>query len=359
MKVRDHYIAKAQTLADSATTTIDIPKGLKIQELRVKVGATNGATSNTVGKVCSLVSKLELVDGSDVLHSVSMCKEQALNFYTNGRFPRKELSAGAAVAIFEEALMQFGRYFRDREYYLDTGHFSNPQFRMTHAFTVSATAGIATGTGSLSLIARVIEDQAPPYKGFVMSKELKSFTTVASGDESTELPLDYPYLSLLVAALKTTIEPQTILTNFKLQRDAGRYVDFDMTGVDLLSFNLEKYGVAKELFRPLKDTTFTWLSDVYAKTGAQFVIGGATGKGLVTTAVGESIGGVFTTGETVDLMTILAAGACPHASFYLPFGDGVNPEDWLNPAGLAELKLILSQGVASGAATIVTSQLRQ
>jgi hypothetical protein len=359
MKVRDTYLVKAQTLTDAGTVTIPILKGLKIQHLRVKIGATNGATSNTVGKLCGMVSKIEVVDGSDLLHSVSMREAQAINCFQNYFFPRKELSAGAAVAIFEEAIVNFGMGYKDRRLYLDTSRFSNPQLRITYALTISATAGFATGTGALSVIARIIEDQAPPYAGFVMAKEVDSWATATSGDHTTLLAFDWPYLALVVAALKTTVDPRTLLTNFKLQRDAGAFIDYDLTSEDVLSDNQAMFGPFEEKFRPLKDTTFTWLSDLYAKTGAWMDICGAVGKGSVTTAVGESIGGIFTTGEAVDLMDVNVRGLAPHASFYLPFGDGQTPEDALNPAGLKELKLIKSQAVGAAAGTVVALQIRQ
>lgn len=359
MKVRDVYLAKAQTLTDSGTVTIPIPKGLKIQHLRCKIGATNGATSNTLGKVNAMVSKIEVVDGSDALHSLSMRQEQALNCFQNYWFPRKELSAGAAVVIFEEALVLFGRHFKDRAFYLDTARFSNPQLKITYALTISATAGFATGTGTLSVIARVIEDQAPPYMGFVMAKELKSWTTAASGDESTILPLDFPYLALLVAALKTTVDPTTIITNFKLQRDAGRFIDYDITGADLLSDNVAMCGTFEQNFRPLTDTAFTWLGDLYALGGAVASRPGATSKLLISSVAAEQVIGAMTTGGTADGNQITLRGAMPHASFYLPLGDGETPEDTLNPQGLSELKLIKSQGVVSAAGTVVAVQIRQ
>jgi len=359
MKVRDVYLAKAQTLTDSGTVTIPIPKGLKIQHLRVKIGATNGATSNTVGKVNGMVSKIEVVDGSDLLHSLSMREEQAANAFQNEFFPRKELSAGAGVVIFEEGIVGFGRHYKDPKFYLDTARFSNPQLKITYALTISATAGFATGTGTLSVIARVIEDQAPPYLGFVMAKELKAWTTAASGDEATILPLDFPYLALMVGALKTTIDPTTILTNFKLQRDAGRFIDYDISSADLLSDNVSKCGKFQVDFRPLTDTAFTWLGDLYALGGAVASRPGATSKLLISSVTGEQVIGAMTTGGTADANQITVTGAMPHANFFLPLGDGETLEDTLNPQGLSELKLILSQGVASAAGTIVALQIRQ
>ena len=359
MKVRDHYIEKAKTLSDSATFTTDLPRGLKIPHIRVKLSATNGATSNTLGKLCGMVSKIEVVDGSTVLHSTSMRELQALNFWQNKRFPYKYLTASAGGAVLEEAIICFGRFLGDRAFYLDTSRYDNPQIKITYALTISATAGFATGTGALSLLAKVIEDGAPPYQGFLMQKEVKSFTTGGSGDESTQLDKKLPYQGIMVSALKTTVAPETILTNFKLQRDSERFIDFDVTSVDLLNGNIETHGWAKETFRPLVDTSATFLADVYTRVGGGPRLANATSLARVTAASGESVTITMVTGGTADTVEMFINGACPQASFWMPFGDGQNPEDFLNPAGLSELELILTQGVASGAATIVTSQLAQ
>jgi len=359
MKTRDVYLAKDQTLTDAATLTFPINMLGKIQDIFVKFKATNGATSNTVGKLCGLVSKIEVVDGSDVLCSLSMRELQAVNCFNNLYMPFKDLSGGAGVAITDSAIINFGRFLGDRAYYLDASRFSNPQIRLTYSFTVSATAGIATGTGTLSLLARVIEDGAPPYQGFIMRKEVKSWTTASSGDESTVLDLKYPYKGIMVGALKTTVVPDTLITNLKLSVDSDRWIPFNIAGTDAFAKNVNLYGYFEEKFRPLTDTAATWLSDLFYQTGAWFSKPGATAKSTTTAVTAESVTTAATTGGSADATEITVRGSGPHANVYLPFGDGVDPQDYLNPSGMGELKLILTQAVGSAAGTIVTEQLRQ
>ena len=359
MKTRDVYITKAQTLADSGTLTFPINMLGKIQNIRAQFKATNGATSNTVAKLCGLVSKIEVVDGSDVLCSLSMREMQALNCFNNRYMPFKDLSSGAAVVITDETIIDFGRFLGDRCYYLDASRFSNPMIRLTWAFTVSATTGIATGTGALSLIARVIEDAAPPYMGFIMRKEIGSWTTAASGDQSFVLARDWPYAAIMVGALKTTIVPDTIITNLKLSVDNDRSIPFNLTGTDAFAKNVETLGTCQEKWRPLTDTAATWLSDLFYQTGAWFSKPAATKLGVVTAVTGESVTTLSTTGGSTDLQEVCVQGQAPHANVYMPFGDGDTPDDFLNPAGMGELKLIVTQGVVSAAGTVVTEQLRQ
>jgi len=365
MRVRDVYLAKADSVSDSQSKTYLIPPGLKIQNIRVKYAATNGGTSNTVGKLNGMVSKLELVDGSDIWASCSMQETQALNCFNGSQFnhdlPKKILSAGAAVVVSEEAVMNFGRWIGDRDYYLDTSKLKNPLLRLTHALTISATAGFATGTGQVSVVLRVIDSNPPPYKGCVMSKELKSVSTAASGDDQTVLPLDWPYMGLLIGALKTTILPDAVLTNMKLWADTGRIVYFDETMTDILADNIERYGYFHEDFNPLSDTAATFLSDLYYRTRAWAGTGGATGILKVSSVTAESIVMAFTTGQAADTMTARIEGVSPHGSVYIPFGSGVDPADFLDPKAdnIAELKLFNTQGTAAAALTVVAQQIRQ
>lgn len=358
MKTRDYVLINAQTLTDSQTVTKDLTGGLKIMELRCRYSATNGATSNTLGKLNAKITKLEVVDGSDVLHSLSGQEEQALNFYRHGVLPFQQLNSKAAGVCIEEFIINFGRFRGDRECYLDTGRFKNAQLRLTNAFTVSATAGIATGTGALTVIAKVIEDGAPACRGFIMSKEQKSWTTVASGDEDTDLPLDFPYQSIMVKDLLTTVEPDVSLTNLKLIMDAGRFIPFDLSAAIVLADNMARFGRARQRLNFLNDTAVTWLSDLYARAiGWMGPIGG-TAKGGCSTVTAEQLVAYMTTGDTASLF-LNVEGYAPHSCLYLPFGDGSQIDDFLPVQGANELTLRASQGGASAAAAVVTNQLRQ
>jgi hypothetical protein len=364
MKFRDYYLAKGQTVPDSGSVTWNLPSGLKIQDMRVIYSATNGATSNTVGKLCGMVSKLEVLNGSDVLTSLSGREAQALFAFKGrnnyGKLPNKALSAAAGATVTEEFPLLFGCSFRDPRFYLDTSRYSNPQIRLTHAFTISATAGFATGTVAVSIILRLIDNGAPAYAGFLMNKEVENWTTAASGDDTTYLPLDWPYAGILVGALKTTVAPDTILTNLKCQVNLGQWIPYDMAIDDLIAMNLEQYGAFEETFVPLSDTTFTWLSDLYQSAGAVFDIAGGTGKGNISSVTAESVVGTFTTGQAAGTMRVRVKGLCPHASFWLPFGSGDDPSDFLDPnQGVSDLRLIKTQGVSAAAGTVVISQLRQ
>lgn len=364
MKLRDYYLARGQTVPDSGAVTWNLPQGLKIQDVRVIYSSTNGATSNTLGKIAPSVTKIEVLNGSDVLASLSGREAQSLFFFSGrndyGKLPLKTLSAAAGAVVSEEFPILFGCYFRDPRMYLDTGRFANPQVRLTHSLPISATAGFATGTTTVSIILRIIDSGAPPYAGFMMNKEVESWVTGSSGDDATFLPLDWPYAAIMVQGLLTTVAPASVLTNIKLLVNLGQYIPYDMATGDILAMNFEQYGEAKEYFVPLSDTSFTWLSDIYSRAGAVFDVAGAVGKGNISSVTGESVVGTFTTGQAAGSMRVRVEGLAPHACFFLPFGDSDQPSDFLDPTqGVTDLRLLKTQGTAGADGRVVISQLRQ
>jgi hypothetical protein len=364
MKVRDHVFVNARTLADSDTVTLDLKSLGKIQFLRCIYQATNGATSNTLGKINGMVSKLEVNASGENLVTLSMKELQALNYYQGAGpqgnehlLPFQQLNSKAAGTVIEEAIISFGRFIGDRDFYLDTARFSNPQLKLTHALTISATAGFATGTGRLTVIARVIEEGAPPAKGYITAKEVKSWTTAASGDVDTDLLTDAPYVGLLIQDRKSTVEPDVAIANVKLFENAETFIHYNLSTTQILQQIINRYPPAMQRLNYVNDTSVTWLSDIFGRASAFVGPAGATGKGIATTVTGEQVTVAMTTGDTGSAF-VNVQGYAPHSCLWLPFGDGVEPDDFLKPAGLHLLRLRTTDGSASGAAAVVAVQAR-
>src|SRR5487761_2548224 len=199
MRLRDVYLLNQQSLNDSDTVTVNLAGVGKILYLRIQYQDQNGATSNTLCKLNGSVSKLQVIDGSTVIQSLSMREAQSKNFFDFGRMPFQILSEDDDIVLIEEAFLDFRRHPNDTQFYFDTSMYQNPQLQLTHALPVSATAGFVTGDGRLTVIARVIDSGAPSRLGVVTAKEVDSFATAASGDHNTDLPIDYPTVAILVS----------------------------------------------------------------------------------------------------------------------------------------------------------------
>lgn len=356
MKIRQVYLANAKSLNDSDTVTIDITRGLKILRLRCQYQATNGATSNTVGRLNGMVSKLAILDGSSVLYSGSMREVQADNAKMYGRLPFQKLSQAAAAVITEEAVIDFTLGPGDDSHYLDTSRFANPQISLTHALTISATAGFATGTGKLSIIADAIDSGAGAALGFRMLKEIDSFASASSGDHLTDLPLDFPIIGIQVQDPVDAQLADHALSNFELTADTDSFIPINMTIDDLLRGNAEKFGRFRQLIDALNGTSATIIGDLYFDTAGDLSQAGATAKGIATVVTANEITLAMTTGET-GVVTAKLHGQAPHSAKFYVFGDGQTPADFFSPQGVGKFQLKLTNAATGATVKVVVEQL--
>lgn len=352
MKTRDVYLINGQTLKDSDTVTLSLTPNLKIQYLIVRYSNTAGAGGKSNGRLNDQISKLALVNGSTVLHSLSFKQEQAKNFFDNHRMPYQSLSQAAGAVITEEAIIDFRTKPGDQTHYLDTAQYTNAQLQFTHSFTISATDGFATGDGVLTVIARVIDSGAAAAAGFVMAKQLDSFASAASGDHDTDLPLDFPLAAVMVLDPVDGEGPDHYLSNFKLTADTDSFIPVDMAYADLLQRNVDDFGLAEQYCEQITGTTGTEKSDLYyAAKGivADFAVADTT----LAKAAGNEFAWTSTAGGIIG---ILARGSAPHSAAMYRFGDGVDPADIFDPTGVGKFQLKLTNAATGATPTVVTIQ---
>lgn len=352
MKTRDVYLINGQTLKDSDTVTLDLTKNLKIQYLILKYTNTAGAGGASAARLASSVSKLAVVDGSSVLHSLSMDQEQAKNFFDYRHLPYQALSQAAAAVIVEEAIIDFRRRPGDPNFYLDTSRYVNPQLQLTHSFTVSASDGFATGDGKLTVIARLIDSGAAANQGFVMAKQLDSFASAASGDHTTELPLDFPIASIMVQDPVDGEPPDHYLSNFKLTADTDSFIPIDMSYTDLLQRNYDDFGEAVQDVTMIAGTSGTIDGDVYHKTTANITTQ-ANATGYISAVAGNE---ATIAAGTSEALSIALRGSAPKASVLYRFGDGYDPTDIFSPQGVGKFELKLTNAASGATPKVVTIQ---
>lgn len=366
-KWRDVYIARDEVVADTQTKIFDIDITDPISQIDVIYQADNGATSNAGHPIHKDVSAIELVDGSDVLWSMSMPLAEALNFYESGRMPPAELTEVGGATQKESAQLNFGRWLGDDQFAFDPTKFRNPQLRLTHALTISATAGFATGTGKVTVIAKVLEEPRPTPAGFLTAKSIYSWTTAASGEEVIDIPRDYPLRLLLLRAYESGTAMTSNVVRVKLSCDADKFIPLDLYSDDWISLIEKKFGhaqvknVLKRADGALVETFLGVIKAAALNVRADLNIGGfdALAADTITTQVI-----VLTTTPTVAKQTaaqtldLYAEGLCPHNTYAYAFGDPAKPETWLPLPTFKDVKLKVTQGDAGAAANVVLQQWR-
>lgn len=364
MKIRDDVLVTDDDMGTSGTKIYDLNYADPISRLELQFNATNGATYNKNNPIERNISKIEIVDGSEVLWSLPADVAYALYAQQAGN-PANEYYTGATGDSPQVCIpISFGRYLYDPDLAFVPRSFKNPQLKVTfNEATVHAAGdtGFVSDSFTLSITARLMEEAGAP-SGWLQAKDIYDFTTAASGDEKVVMPTDYPWRQLFVRNYESTIWMGTDISSYKLSCDRGKFVPFDSTVGYLLNRMGEVYPMT-------------------SKTGYEVVDNGATVQTWMGNAqdylirahqVGQIAGGNSTTGSRFGVRLMLHDGTavtgspihftvygwCPHNTLFIPFGRLDKTEEYFQAPQYGSVDLYLTQGGADGEVNVCVEQLR-
>lgn len=369
MKFRNVESFYELALDNTGTKPIDLKTQDPISAIRLDFKGTNGATNNQENWMNDVVTKIEIVDGSERLISLSLKHGQALQFFNTKRTPWMRCEERGGGSYNEQVLIQFGRYLWDPEYYLDLTKFDNPQLRITtdeDAIRDLGATGFLTGTFKVTVNLHVIEEGAAPAKGFIMQKEIYSFTAATSGDEHVNLPHDYPIAGILLRAFYTQNDFDETLSRLKISCDTDKFVPVDKKCADLLRMNEEDYGAA-ELRMQLDRTSGDTVKHPLFKDPVAVLQGDEAShiyqaiyqwSGYFDLTVINHAGSAVTSDNWIRCVI---KGGSLHSTLYVPFGRLEDPDSYFNVKDWEDVELILTQACPAGelgSVEIVLQQLR-
>ena len=352
MKYRMIELQKSRSETANTTRTIDLDIATPISRIVVRMKGTN-TTSTPVGHPANMISKIELVDGSDVLYSLSGVQAGAVNFIENSELPFYVCEYENAIQCCATAQINFGRQLWDRDFALDPKRFTNLQLKITNAV---ASGGSTAGSCTLAVFAYLFEDSPPTPRGFLMTKELKSYTTVDAQHEYTQLPQDYPFRFVILQSTTNSIPPNTMFGNLKFTIDTDRRVILnDISMTEYLKAHIPMDKVEEE-FAGLGDGAVSdhFQASTYDNYGVAIGRSSADASLYVEQPSGNQIG-VMATGPHSFVCN--EVGYCAFGAMDLLMADKMDPESWLNPRGTMSVKLDITGG-AAGTAYILAQQDR-
>jgi len=365
MKYRRNELYHQQTLDDTGTKIIDLNFKDPLSAIGLQFEGTNGETSNKGNWMSDVVTKIEIIDGSDVLLSLSLKQAQALQAYKTGKMPYINWEEAADGTGKDEVMLLFGRHLWDGEYYLDLTKFSNPQLKITtdeDVIRAMGAEGWLSGSFKVSITAFIIAEGAEAAKAFFMQKEVYNFTAATSGDEHIDLPRDYPYVGLMLSSTLRGSDCHELVSKMKVSCDSDKFVPMDQYTKFYQEQHenlVDPFMVRALLFRKNGETVnfpvyynprFTGV----AGTAGNILTTGWMWSGNFLLQLHDNAGAAVTTEETIRAMFV---GGSPQNSIYVPFGLMAVPESYFSVAEWNEIKLILSQAAAGGV-KICLQQLR-
>lgn len=366
MRYREHEEYYQLTLDDVGTKIIDLHPAAPISAMRLTFIGTNGATSCKDNRINDVITKIEIVDGSDQLLSLSMKQAQALEFRRTGKMPFMRPGEKDSGGQEEGVLLLFGRKLWDNDLWLDLTKFKNPQLKITtNIAAVAAASATAFLAGSLKVTIDLylIEEGAAAAAGFMMAKDVFAYTSGASGDYHIDMPTDYPYVNMMIRAYTAGNDVDENIDALKLDCDSGKFIPIDKKVKDIYKREEEDLGPAI-----LKYWIYRKNDDVVTHDLNHDPI-----ISLVPTAYNRVVGVGYSWSSRFSLYLLDNAGAgvaaeeqlllhvhgsCPHATINVPFGLREDPATYFNAPGYGDIDLVLHQAAAS-AVSVVLEQLRE
>lgn len=347
---RDYVQENRYDMGTSGTLTFNLDYSDPITEISLLLEATNGSSGNKSNPPEMNISKIEIVDGGEVLWSAPGVVAFSEWCQLNGGLPHCYRTGAVSDAKWTPINLLFGRFLYDPLYAFNPKAHRNPQLRITFdeaTITAAGSTGYVSDSFNLSILVKLMEDATPPI-GFLSLREIESFSSASAGDRHVELPTDMDIRFIMTRVYESSVHMSNHISRYKLNADGGKRLFFDLLYRDMRD-------KCSEYFKPILVPNYTvcnneewhqsWVGDgflafIRAHTGSHIV--GATSHS----------GGRFRTevythaGFTVDGAAVHYGvwGFPLHQMFIYPFGRLNEPEDWMKAALYNKLDYVLSQG---------------
>lgn len=358
MNYRTATILAAKDLGGSGTEPIAIKITDIISRITLKWGPLKGQNGDSAPQWKD-ITKIELVDGSDVLHSMNGGENQALCIYDRKCPTMNEgchINANISLSTYA---IDFGRYLFDPVLALDPKRFNNLVLNVTYNEAVSDTLATA---GILEVKAECFDQKMVSPMGFFMAKEHWNAAKPTAGYEYIQLPTDYPIRKMLLQAYLAAYEPWYQVSEARLDEDNEKRIPFDWDLEQYLNYMIGIWTPVREKFMATitQDSPYfvtptdywTNLSAIGSNANLYAYITGANHKGgkIILTS---------STGAGLEVNGVVS-GYLPNHCFEFPFGNPQDMDDWYDVTKVGSLRLRLKAGTGASTTTgVVLQQLRR
>ncbi len=342
---RTHALLDGEAASTATTKEIDVRVSDPISAIDVQMKGLNNGSVPTAHPA-AMVSKIELIDGSDVLASVSGYQAQAAGLLMNPDPFYNELNFVDETYAIANFRLNFGRMLWDKQFALDPKKFDSLQLRITHN---KASGGSAPDAGVLSVFAHLFDGENLAPQGFLSLKEVRAYLLVSSAQEEVLLPRDQIIRRLILRSLYTGKQPWEQFNRIKLSIDEDKRVILN---------NMRTSDLLKILPHNPSFTERLMVYDVDAETTAYItptydvsLAGNGVDASEVTLLFEQSYGGtVAITAGAAGTVGALVRGKAPHGALNITMGDPSDPMDWLDVRNAEKLAAVITAGSSVGSA---------
>jgi len=354
---RKTSVLAEESASTAATKTIDITLKKIISRLQIRFNSTNNGHDMTAVHATA-ISKVELVNGSDVLWSLNGKQIEAKMFYDNPIPPSYERETRNDVENYLTLDLMFGRRLFDPELALDPTHYPSLQLKITHN---KALGGSAPDAATLAVFADIFDEKAVSPGGFLSPLDYHDFTSASSAAyEYINLPTDHPLRRIYLQTILADSWWENLISNLEIDAEGGTQSLLDLTGQELVSLIMTRYPYYRELIAATMSGTGPntyYVTPHECSYWAIAIIGPSASTFCGPDA--EYVGGYakLVSDQAIGFKAEVK-GYIPHGVVPLDFGDPNVIDDWWDVTRVGSPRIIPYAG-GSAPVNVILEQLRR
>ncbi len=351
MNYRRATLLGTTSITTAGSPSYDMTGSDPISRIVVIIELRNNGNNPTNHPLAAL-PKIELVDGSKVIASMTGYGAQSLSYYGSGKMPHNELNyednGWARVAV----PIDFGRYLYDPMLALDPKQFKNPQLRVTHDYSLG---GCSPDAANMRIVADMFDQKSAQPVGYLLNKEVHSYTPSTGTDEPISLPLDNMIRKLIIMNVNDNEEPDVQFANVKLEEEDGKRIVFEGPTMDLIRDEAMRFDRFTEYFSGHLATTTD--DEFWMSACKDIQVGGLCDLNDAVLTFSWSGGRARTFyASAATYFGAIVSGRCPHGAVPMFFGDQMDPDDWWDVSNVGKVKLTLKARTTEGGGAIDTEK---
>lgn len=357
MKYREAQILVAEDVGAAGTKVIDVNINKPISQIDITFKTTKATQGQSAGSPAN-ITKIELVDGSKRLFSLSGYECQALAYYSRPGIVCDHGQHVNTLSEFDTYPLLFGRYLWDRMLAFDPRKFINPQLRITYDEDISDTS---VSANELEVWAHIFDELEISPLGFLSALEHYSYTCGANNSfETIELPEDKPIRQLLVRAYQAGYEPWYQIDEARFDEGILDKLAWEFTDLEIYYRRMKAHWsmIAQQVYvAPLTTGNYYYLPMTDYHAGIQLIGMGGTEEAYESSAAARG-GKFYLFSSSNNNQNGIAYGYLPWHTFQFPMGLKDDIEDWYDPKGRKpRLRLRASSGGNSGTGEVILEEL--
>lgn len=362
MNYRIGLILAAKDMGAAGTETFDIKFKQPISRIELTFKTTKALHEMAAGGPAN-IPKIELVDGSKPLHSLTGYTNQALAYYSRGKVAMENGEHVATLNQVDTYAIDFGRFLHDPLLAFDPKRFDNPQLKVTWDENAS---DINVSVNALEIWAELFDEKTISPVGFLSAREIwSSAFGVENAYSEIDIPEDEVIRQILLRGYRDGYCPWSQVKAARLDENVEQRIPFDHTDLEMYFERMRSRWQMMEV--PIVFETGTagrlyYIPSTDYRATVLAIAGNDTGYACIETAAPFAAGGKVTLFSSLTYIQFMGVskGYLPWHCFQFPMGKQDDPEDWFNPAGKKpRLRVRAADSGTSGTGTVVIETLHK